>query len=151
VVWSGNPHHRLDRYRSLPFSTLSGLVSGRYEFVSLQKEVRLIDRVLLQMNKNIRHVGERLLDFEDTAALVAQMDLVITVDTSVAHLAGAMGKPVWILLPGGAIPDWRWQLERADSPWYGSARLYRQERLGEWGPVMAKLRADLEQRWPTGQ
>ena len=144
VVWSGNPHHRLDRYRSLPFSALTKLVSEPYEFVSLQKEVGMIDRVLLPMNRNLRHFGERLVDFDDTAALLAHMDLVITVDTSVAHLAGAMGKPVWILLPGGAIPDWRWQLERSDSPWYASARLVRQERLGEWGPVLERVRAGLE-------
>lgn len=148
IVWSGNPQHRLDRFRSLAFTAVSNLVSDRYEFISLQKEVRLIDQVLLKMNRNLRHVGERLNDFEDTAALIAQMDLVITVDTSVAHLAGAMGKPVWILLPGGAVPDWRWQLERTDSPWYGSARLYRQERLGAWGPVLAAVRADLEARAP---
>lgn len=144
LVWSGNMHHRLDRYRSLPFSAIAGLVSDQFEFVSLQKELRPLDRLVLQMKGNVRHVGERLNDFSDTAALVAQMDLVITVDTSVAHLAGAMGKPVWILLAGGTLADWRWLTARPDTPWYPHARLYRQEVPGDWAPVLDKLRADLD-------
>jgi len=82
-----------------------------------------------------------LTDFADTAALLMQLDLVVTVDTSVAHLAGALGRPVWILLPYAA--DWRWLVERSDSPWYPSARLYRQSAPGDWPSVVERLRADL--------
>ncbi|MGJ9417716.1 tetratricopeptide repeat protein [Massilia sp. CMS3.1] len=143
LVWSGNAYHRLDHFRSLSFSAIAGLVSDQYEFFSLQKELRTLDKVTLQMKRSVRHFGERLHDFEDTAALVAQMDLVITVDTSVAHLAGAMGKPVWILLAGGTLTDWRWLCDRPDSPWYPSARLYRQAVPGDWNAVLDKVRADL--------
>lgn len=82
-----------------------------------------------------------LTDYSETAAAIASLDLVICVDTSVAHLAGALGKPVWIILP--YLPDWRWLLEREDSPWYPSARLYRQETPGDWRPVLDRIRADL--------
>ena len=85
--------------------------------------------------------GRELSDFTDTAALVSQLDLVITVDTSVAHLAGALGRPVWILLPH--CPDWRWMVEREDSPWYPSARLYRQQAAGDWRAPFAQIRTDL--------
>jgi len=89
----------------------------------------------------VLQVGSLLGDFADTAALFSQLGLVITVDTSVAHLAGALGKPVWVLLP--RIPDGRWLLGRADSPWYPTARLFRQEDGGGWGPVVARVRAAL--------
>jgi ADP-heptose:LPS heptosyltransferase len=82
-------------------------------------------------------ISHELNTFADTAALVAELDLVISVDTAVAHLAGALGKPVWILLP--YTPDWRWQLERDDSPWYPSARLFRQPARGEWAPVLRRV------------
>ena len=104
-------------------SELVKLISDDYEFVSLQKEVRETDKDVLDANPNIRRFGEALVDFMDTAALCELMDLVISIDTSVAHLAGAMGKAVWILLPFS--PDWRWLLHREDSPWYASARLFR--------------------------
>jgi ADP-heptose:LPS heptosyltransferase len=80
---------------------------------------------------------ERIADFSDTAALVSLLDLVITVDTSVAHMAGAMARPVWVLLP--KLPDWRWMLDRTDSPWYPTMRLFRQERPGHWETVIEKL------------
>jgi ADP-heptose:LPS heptosyltransferase len=83
--------------------------------------------------------GERLYSFADTAALVARLDLVVTVDTSVAHLAGAMGKPAFVLIP--AAPDWRWGLEGDRTGWYPSLRLFRQERLGDWSAPLAKLRS----------
>ncbi|QNA88227.1 hypothetical protein G4G28_06430 [Massilia sp. Dwa41.01b] len=115
LVWSGNPGHRMDRYRSIACNMLKPLLLDGFEFVSLQKEVRPLDRLALQMD-GVRQFGEYLRDFSDTAALVEQMDVVVTVDTSVAHLAGALGKPVWILLAGGTLVDWRWQMGREDSP-----------------------------------
>jgi ADP-heptose:LPS heptosyltransferase len=89
----------------------------------------------------LHYFGEAVEDFADTAALVALCDVVICVDTAAAHLAGAMGKVVWLLLP--YVPDWRWLLERADSPWYPSMRLFRQRRSGEWGPVLEDVSAAL--------
>jgi ADP-heptose:LPS heptosyltransferase len=94
----------------------------------------------------IEVLGDALKDFSDTAAVVALMDVVITVDTSVAHLAGAMGKEVWILLPFS--PDWRWLLDRNDSPWYASARLFRQPALGDWASVLMQVQAALTVRFP---
>ena len=88
------------------------------------------------------YFAEDLKDFADTAALLANLDLVITADTAVAHLAGAMGKPVWTLLP--FVPDWRWLLDRSDSPWYPPMRLFRQPRLMDWAPVIADVRAQLQ-------
>ena len=81
--------------------------------------------------------ARELRDFGDTAGLIANLDLVVSVDTSVAHLAGALGKPVWVLLP--FAPDWRWMMDRDDSPWYGKARLFRQEKMGNWRPVLQRV------------
>ena len=89
-------------------------------------------------------ISGELADFGETAALIANLDLVITVDTAIGHLAGALGKPVWILLPKAA--DWRWLLERSDSPWYPTARLFRQQTPGAWEPVIAEAAAALADR-----
>lgn len=109
-------------------------------FVSLQKDVRAGDAEVLG-NCDMLQFGEELTDFSDTAALISQLDLVISVDTSVAHLAGALGKPVWILLTHA--PDWRWLLDRHDSPWYPSARLFRQQETREWRSVATQVRQAL--------
>ncbi len=109
--------------------------------VSLQRDVRSEDERLLAARKDILHFGAELQDFAETAALVSQMDLVITVDTSVAHLAGALGKPVWVLLP--FAPDWRWLVDRRDSPWYPTARLFRQKQRGDWESVLVELKRSL--------
>ena len=109
-------------------------------FVSLQKDVRAGDEKTLA-SCNLLRLGEELEDYSDTAALISQLDLVISVDTSVAHLAGALGKPVWILLTHA--PDWRWLLNRDDSPWYPSARLFRQHETREWGSVTMRVREAL--------
>ncbi|MBV9994449.1 MAG: hypothetical protein JO127_04470 [Caulobacteraceae bacterium] len=93
----------------------------------------------------MRFLGETLKDFSDTAGLLELMDLVVTVDTSIAHLAGAMGKPVWILLP--FCPDWRWLLDREDSPWYPSARLLRQPGVGDWTSVIRSVSEGLRARF----
>jgi hypothetical protein len=103
-------------------------------FVSLQKDVRPDDMALLRARGDILHFGDELGDFSDTAALTSQLDLVISVDTSVAHLAGALGKPAWILLT--YVPDFRWLLDRDDSPWYPTIRLFRQDATRAWDGVV---------------
>ena len=142
LVWSGNAQHKNDRNRSLALQELITNLPHDYEYVSLQKEVREDDRRVLFEN-DIRHFEEYLLDFTDTAALCELVDLVISVDTSVAHLAGSIGTKTWLLLP--YVPDWRWLLNRKDSPWYGSMLLYRQKQDRQWSPVLKRLNKDLLQ------
>lgn len=140
LVWAGSPHHTNDRERSILLEMLSPLadVPG-CAFINLQigpSAAQLADAGL-----PIVDLTEHINDYADTAALVAKLDLVITVDTSVAHVAGALGKTVWVLLPHA--PDWRWQLEREDSPWYPSMKLYRQPRRRDWGSVLQRIKEDL--------
>lgn len=136
LIWAGGIHYRRDTERSLNFAALRPLVAeNAAHFLSLQKE-RAEDR-----DAEIFDAAPRLHDFSDTAALIMELDLVITVDTSVAHLAGALGKPVWILLPFDC--DWRWFLGREDSPWYPSARLFRQKKPGDWASVIEKMAGEL--------
>ena len=141
IVWSGNPAQSNDRNRSMLFSQILPLIDSSFEWISLQKGVRETDAALLKSRADIRHLGDDLEDFADTAGLVDNLDLVISACTSVAHLAGAMGKPVWILLPYNA--DWRWLLDREDSPWYPDARLFRQPAIGDWAGVMVNVIAGL--------
>lgn len=142
LVWSGQPKHRNDHNRSLAASALAPLLGGRIQFVSLQKEVRERDRGFLDRHGEILDFGAELADFADTAGLIEALDLVIAVDTSVAHLAGALGKPVWVLLP--FTPDWRWLLHREDSPWYPTARLFRQPAVADWGSVIRRVAEELD-------
>jgi tetratricopeptide (TPR) repeat protein len=144
LVWSGSRINANGHKRSIALSELVQHLPPQYQYVSLQKEVKDADRETLYLHTEILHLGEQLNDFADTAALCELMDLIVSVDTSVAHLAGAMGKPVWILLP--FLPDWRWLLDRDDSPWYPSARLFRQSKAGDWTDVMERVRAALVQR-----
>jgi hypothetical protein len=111
-------------------------------YVSLQPEVRDGDAPVLQGRSDVLQFAEELKTYADTAALIANLDLVISVDTSVAHLAGALAKPLWLLLP--FTPDWRWLLDRDDSPWYPTARLFRQDETRRWDGVMARVRAALQ-------
>ena len=141
LAWSGNPTHRDDRRRSILLSQLIAHLPIGPRYVSLQKDVREADRLALAASAQILDASARISDFSDTAALCECLDLVVSVDTSVAHLAGALGRPVWVLLP--RVPDFRWLLEREDSPWYSKARLYRQGPEGQWAPVLARLGADL--------
>ena len=143
LVWSGNPGHKRDSARSIPFYTLLPLFDLDATFVSLQKDVRPADAAVLGQSGKVRDAADALTTFSDTAALIATLDVLITVDTSVAHLAGALGKPVWLLLP--QVPDWRWLMERNDSPWYPSARLFRQDTTRVWGPVIKRVRAALQE------
>ncbi len=140
LVWSGNPRQSNDKARSLPLAKLSPLFGLQAEFISLNKEIREADRSDFARS-GLLPLGEQLTDFADTAALVENLDLVIAVDTAVAHLAGAMGKPLWILLAKNA--DYRWLLEREDSPWYPTARLFRQSTRGEWTAVIERVTHEL--------
>jgi tetratricopeptide (TPR) repeat protein len=142
LAWSGSTDHKRDRHRSVPFELLEPLWKLPIDFHVLQKEIRADDVSRLAMLDQVSVHNEELTDFSDTAALIQEMDLVISVDTSVAHLAGALGKPVWILLP--FKPDYRWMLGRADTPWYPSATLMRQPSIGDWPGVMAELMANLK-------
>jgi len=138
VCWAGNPNHKNDRNRSIPWELLAQLdaVPG-VEWINLQKGHAIPPGL------DIRNAARELRDFSDTAGLIENLDLVVSVDTSVAHLAGALGKPVWVLLP--YAPDWRWLLDRSDSPWYSKARLFRQPGPGDWHSVLDEVgRAILE-------
>ncbi|HEY9836969.1 MAG TPA: tetratricopeptide repeat protein, partial [Vampirovibrionales bacterium] len=132
IVWAGNPKHKGDRYRSCPLRYFLPLLNiPGIKWYSLQKGQE--ETRIRQENLPIEDLAPHLQDLADTAAVIAQLDLVITVDTSIAHLAGALGKPVWVAL--SYAPDWRWMLHRSDSPWYPTMRLFRQEERGDWQGV----------------
>jgi tetratricopeptide (TPR) repeat protein len=142
VVWAGGKDFKGDHNRSIALQRFETLFDAAgIGFVSLQRELRAGDAARLRQWPDVVHVGEQLADFADTAAIISMLDLVISVDTSVAHLAGAMARPVWILLP--MVPDFRWLLDRTDSPWYPTARLFRQSKLGDWDSVLANVKAAL--------
>ena len=136
-MWSGRATHSNDANRSVSLAQFLPLTRHGAHCVSLQKEIREADEAILTQSPFIQRYGGDLTDFADTAAVISELDLVITVDTSVAHLAGALGKPVWILLPH--VADWRWLQERDDSPWYPSARLFRQRAPGKWLDVIEEV------------
>jgi hypothetical protein len=140
LVWSGNPGHGNDRNRSLPLQALANILDVDAQFISLQKDPRPSDKQVLG-GLDIVDLTERLSDFEETAALISCLDIVVTVDTSVAHLAGGLGCPVWILLP--YRPDYRWLLGRDDSPWYPTVRLFRQSKTRDYGEVLDRVRSEL--------
>jgi hypothetical protein len=141
LVWSGSAGHKNDHNRSISLRSLAPLLDCAATFVSLQKDLRPVDREVLRQRTDIVDVTGHLTDFSETAALILCLDLVITVDTSVAHLAGALGKPTWILLP--FTPDYRWLLDRDDSPWYPSARLFRQTGSRSYAEVIDRVRSEL--------
>jgi hypothetical protein len=142
IAWSGRATHANDRNRSLALARLEPLLAlDGASFVSIQRELRGADGETLARVPRLVHVGDDLDDFDDTAAVVSLVDLVISVDTSVVHLAAALGRPTWILLP--FWPDWRWMLDRADSPWYPTARLFRQSAPGDWDSVIARVTEEL--------
>jgi tetratricopeptide (TPR) repeat protein len=145
LVWSGSRVHKNDRNRSLPLSLLLEFLPPEIQCISLQVDVREIDRATLDQRPDILDCGASCGDFADTAALCQCLDLVISVDTSVAHLSAAIGKQTWVLLP--FAPDWRWLLDRSDSPWYEAVSLYRQDAAGEWTEALARLRDDLAQQF----
>jgi tetratricopeptide (TPR) repeat protein len=138
VAWGGNPNHTNDRRRSLPPDSVAALLAAPdIRFVSLQLGPRAAEAGLPDLSG-------RLSDYAETAALIANLDLVVTVDTSVAHLAGALGVECWVMLP--FAPDWRWRLGRDDTDWYSSLRLFRQPAPGAWRDVVAQVVAELD-RW----
>ncbi|GAB4058680.1 tetratricopeptide repeat protein [Uliginosibacterium sediminicola] len=146
---SGNAKLANDHNRSIPLAMFRPLIEALQDqacFFLMQKECRAQDEASLASLPQLIDLRAELGDFEDTAAALSHCDVLISVDTSVAHLAGALGKPLWLLLP--FAPDWRWLLERSDSPWYPSARLFRQQRIGDWPAVIARLGPALQQ-WPA--
>ncbi len=138
LAWAGNPTHKKDRSRSIPLSRLAPLAKiSNIVFHSIQKGEAAKEALEGSTEMRIVDWAGQLGDFADTAGLIANLDLIITVDTAVAHLAGAMGKPVWLMLP--FMPDWRWMLGRGDSPWYPSMRLFRQPSRGDWEAVIRQV------------
>jgi hypothetical protein len=144
IAWSGSA---TNKSRSLPLAELIQHLPRHLEYVCIQKDVTDSERCILA-EQNMHCFDQDIADFSDTAALCGLMDLVISIDTSAAHLAGAMGKPIWVLLPH--LPDWRWLLDRSDSPWYPSMRVYRQEEMGAWHPVLQRVNHALIQLFPVG-
>jgi Flp pilus assembly protein TadD len=146
LAWAGNASHANDHNRSTPLAALMPLLTAdNIRWVSLQKEVPAGDAATLATYPEVLQPGDALIDMAATAAVIAALDLVISVDTAVAHLAGTMGKPVWLMLPFS--PEWRWLGSRGDSPWYPTARLFRQKRPGDWRSVAEAMRAALAERF----
>jgi tetratricopeptide (TPR) repeat protein len=142
LAWSGHPDNIRDHERSIPFARLAPLIGvPGIRFVGLQKDIRAADADDFRRCGGVIDLRAELRDFADTAAVIAQLDLVITVDTAVAHLAGAMGKPLWVLLP--RVPDFRWLLDRTTSPWYPRARLFRKSQADTWDSVIAGVATEL--------
>jgi tetratricopeptide (TPR) repeat protein len=140
LTWSGRANYERERARSIELSTLASLANvAGVHFVSLQTGDAAKHSTKFP---GLLDFSDQLNDFADTAALIDNLDLVITIDTATAHLAGAMGKPVWAMLPH--VPDWRWMLDRGDSPWYPSMKLFRQPRAGDWKPVVTDIVKMLE-------
>ncbi|MGC2811547.1 MAG: tetratricopeptide repeat protein [Bradyrhizobium sp.] len=147
-VWSGSPSHKNDSNRSIPLARLAAwFATPPLQCISLQSELRDADREVLRGLPNLIHPGDSVRDFADTAAIISLLDVVVSVDTAVAHLAGAMGRPVVILLPYAA--DFRWMRDREDSAWYPTAKLIRQPAFGDWDTVIARLPDQLRQ-WSQG-
>jgi len=143
IVWAGSAVHKNNHNRSIALERFRSLLSASsIEFVSLQSEPGAAEAATLRRHANVIPLGGELRDFADTAAVVSLLDLVVSADTAIVHLAGALGRPVWVLLP--YLPDFRWLLGREDSPWYPTARLFRQPRFGDWESVLARVKDELE-------
>jgi tetratricopeptide (TPR) repeat protein len=141
LVCSGSTSHPDDHQRSISLEMLLQALPPQFDYYCLQNELRPVDRAFMEREGLVHFFGSDLQDFAATAALCVCMDAVVSVDTSVAHLAGALGVHTFVLLP--QVPDWRWLLDRRDSPWYPSMQLYRQDANRQWPPVLAQLAADL--------
>lgn len=145
IVWAGNPDHMNDHIRSIPLAKWTAVLAQKdVQFFALQKGEKPLAQIKdLPEHLRPKAIGEELKDFNDTAAALTQLDLLITVDTSVLHLAGALGRPAWALLQFD--PDWRWMVGREDTPWYDSIRLFRQNHYGDWNDVLARVAHALQQ------
>jgi tetratricopeptide (TPR) repeat protein len=147
LVWSGNPNNPIDVRRSITLAEWIPKLPQGLQYFRLQNDVRAADRAALDTSQRIVSLGE-FPSFESTAAFCECLDVVVCVDTSVTHLAGALGKRTWVLIP--YVPDWRWMRDRQDTPWYPSMKLYRQKVAGEWGEVFDRIAADLRCELQTG-
>lgn len=141
LVWAGRPTHVNDVNRSLSLDQLAPLGVPGVTYVSIQKGPAETQAMNPPAGMSLVSLSSEIRDFEDTAAILSVVDLLISVDSSPVHLAGALGRPVWVMLP--FVPDWRWLLERSDTPWYPSTRLFRQRSRGDWASVMAAMAAEL--------
>lgn len=146
LAWSGNPNNPIDRQRSIALADWVPQLPLECDYFCLQRDVREPDRAVLDSSPSITVFDDDELDFNNTAALCECMDRVLSVDTSLAHLSASLGRPTWILLP--FTPDWRWMQDRADSPWYPTAKLYRQAAAGDWNAVFARVAGDLRREFP---
>lgn len=147
LVWAGRPAHTNDARRSMALSDLAPLAQEGITFLALQKGSAAVQAATPPAGMSMVSLSDEIHDFDDTAAILTLLDVLVSVDSSPVHLAGALGCPAWVMLP--FMPDWRWLLEREDTPWYPSVRLFRQQARGEWGPVsqsishaLGKLRGD---------
>jgi hypothetical protein len=143
LVWAGRPTHFNDANRSLTLDALAPLARPDVSFVAIQKGPSAEQAATPPSGMNLLALSDEIEDFEDTAAILCVADLLLSVDSAPVHLAGALGRPVWTLLP--FVPDWRWLLKREDTPWYPSMRLFRQTQRSDWGGVMTRVAAALGQ------
>ena len=141
ICWAGRPTHFNDANRSLTLSSLSSILECDATFLSIQKGPATQQMSAFSAKSNLLNLDYEIRDFEDTAAILSLCNLLISVDSSPVHLAGAVGCPAWVMLP--FVPDWRWLINRSDTPWYPKHRLYRQASIGDWGSVINAIQNDL--------
>jgi len=144
LAWSGNPNQKNDHNRSAQLQDILPLLDSNTQFVVIQRDVKDYEKDLIKQLSNVVFFEDRPDDFSHTAALVANVDMVISVCTSAAHLSGAMGKPTWVMLPKNA--DWRWLRDRSDSPWYPTIRLFRQGEIGSWESLVSDMNIELRKK-----
>jgi hypothetical protein len=143
LAWAGRPTHFNDHNRSMTLAQLAPLGSAGATFLSIQKGPAAVQADTPPAGMSMLSLSNEIADFEDTAAILSLADLLISVDSSPVHLAGALGRPTWVMLP--RVPDWRWLLERDDTPWYPQMRLFRQETRGDWSAVIGRIATELSQ------
>jgi hypothetical protein len=149
LVWAGRPTHFNDANRSLQLDQLAPLATSGISFVSIQKGSAEGQAAAPPAGMSLLSLSDGIRDFEDTAAILSLVDLLISVDSSPVHLAGAMGVPAWVMLP--FMPDWRWLMGRSDTPWYPATRLFRQPERGDWESVMASIGEELKRLAARGR
>lgn len=141
LVWAGRPTHFNDAQRSLALADLAPLAQPGVTFLALQKGPAAAQAATPPAGMSLHSLSDEIRDFDDTAAILSLIDTLVSVDSSPVHLAGALGRPAWVLLP--FMADWRWLIEREDSPWYPSLRLFRQHQPKQWAPVLQRVGAEL--------